>query len=215
MFTGIVETTAKVNLLEPRGEGIRIGIAPGGGFTEGVGVGDSISVSGVCLTVVGIKSGTLEFDVVSETVAKSTLGKLSPGATVNFERSLKVGDRLGGHFVTGHVDATCRILSRSPRGNEERFEIELPDGFAHYIIPKGSVALDGISLTVASLSRGAFKVAIIPHTLAETTLGAKRVGDLLNVEFDPIAKMVARYLEVRGERPTGVSMDDLGKHGFT
>ncbi|MHC4660707.1 MAG: riboflavin synthase [Planctomycetota bacterium] len=214
MFTGLVETMGKVSRAENRGGGLRLGIEVDKKFLEDVAIGDSICVTGVCLTVVETKKNILEFDVVPETVSKSTLNSLSTGTVVNYERSLRVGDRLGGHFVTGHIDTTCRILARRTAGGEERFEIELPKDYAKLVIPKGSVALDGISLTVAAIKNDSFEVAVIPHTLKVTTLGERKTGDYLNVEFDAIAKMVARHLDASGKPSDGLTMEDLNRHGF-
>jgi riboflavin synthase len=186
MFTGIVRELGLVEGLEETAEGIRLRVgAPD--TAAGVSVGDSVSVSGVCLTVVAAAGEALSFDVVPETLRRSTLGRLSVGDSVNLEPALQVGDPLGGHFVQGHVDGIARVR----RATEEGLEIEAAPEILRYVVSKGSIALDGVSLTVATLDGDAFSVALVPHTKAVTTLGQAGPGDELNVEVD----MLAKYLE--------------------
>jgi riboflavin synthase len=156
--------------------------------------GDSVAVNGVCLTVAEQKGAALEFDVIPETLACSNLGELSPGSAVNLESSLKVGDRLDGHLVYGHVDATAVILRIDSEGQGVRMWCATPPPLAPLVCQKGYVALDGISLTVAAVEEGRFAVALIPETLKRTSLGRKRPGDVLNVEADPVARYVAAVL---------------------
>lgn len=187
MFTGIVEETGRLERLERRGGCAHIFIRAEK-VLEGTKIGDSISVSGVCLTVVAVRRGCLVFEVIPRTLAATTLGFLRPGEAVNLERALRAGDRLGGHFVTGHVDCVGVIRSRIfARGNLE-FHISIPRVFMKFLIPRGSVAVDGISLTIAGTRGGAFSVSIIPHTASVTTLAKKQSGSRVNVELDMLIK---------------------------
>ena len=156
----------------------------------GASVGDSVAVAGVCLTAVEAADGVLAFDVVPETLRRSSLGRLEPGAGVNVEPSLRVGDQLGGHFVQGHVDGVGHVR----RADAEGLEIEAPPDVLRYCAEKGSIAVEGVSLTIAGLDEKSFSVALIPHTLAATTLGRRRVGDSVNLETDILAKYVDRHL---------------------
>ena len=159
--------------------------------------GDSINVSGACLTVAAREGDRIIFDVVPETIGRSTLGALRPGDRVNLEASLRIGDALGGHFVYGHVDATSRIASKVSEGQGYRIRCDVPPGLGPMIVEKAFVALDGVSLTVAKTSDGAFEVALIPETLGRTTFGDKEPGASVNVEVDPIARYVASIIEHR------------------
>ena len=190
MFTGLVETIGRVVARTPRGRATRLTLAselP----SQGTEVGASVSVDGVCLTVAARSGDRIMADVVAETLSRSTLGGLRARQRVNLERSLRLGDRLGGHLVAGHVDRTVRVRSVRRHGADRRLELELPAELRPYVAHKGSLALHGVSLTVASLAADRFEVALVPHTLERTTLGAVRVGDRLNVEVD----LLARYLE--------------------
>jgi riboflavin synthase len=190
MFTGLVQGVGTVREVAPRRGATRIGIAfavPGDGLENG----ESIAVDGVCLTVTRKAGDRFWVDAVQETLSRTTLVHLRPGARVNLERSLRVGDRLGGHLVQGHVDAVARVVGLRRAGDDRRLRVGLPPGIAHLVADKGSIALNGVSLTVARLAPGAFEVALIPETLARTNLGEARVGQLLNVEVD----LLARYLE--------------------
>jgi riboflavin synthase len=198
LFSGLIAYLGTVASLERdvRG-GVRLRIAAPGAVAEGVAPKDSIAIGGVCLTVVEHDDTTIGFDVVPETLDRSALGALAVGSPVNVELSLRLGDRLGGHLVYGHVDATARIRSKVEEGQGHRLSVELPATLAPYIVEKGYVAVDGTSLTVAAVRGGAFEIALIPETSARTTLGTKRAGDLVNLEIDPIARYalaaVARY----------------------
>ncbi|HAJ56950.1 MAG TPA: riboflavin synthase [Candidatus Omnitrophica bacterium] len=188
MFTGIIEEVGRVSLFRKQGRCFRLGIDAEKAL-EATKIGDSISVSGVCLTVVAIEKGRLYFDVMPETTGLTTLKNICVGTRVNLERALKVGDRLGGHFVLGHADCCGVIRSKKiSRGNLE-FSIGVPAKFLKYITHKGSVAVDGISLTIADVRGASFSVCIIPLTARVTTLGFKHAGDKVNVELDMLAKL--------------------------
>ena len=185
-------------LIAYRGRVTAVAALPGGGATlrvrcEGADrerpePKDSVAIDGVCLTVTSVNGDELAFDVVPETLARSTLGDRATGDAVNVEYALRVGDRVGGHFVYGHVDAAGRVLGRTPEGQGERVRIETPALIAGLIARKGFVAVDGVSLTVASSEPGSFEVALIPETLARTTLGSRPVGSRVNLEADPLAR---------------------------
>ena len=200
MFTGIITDVGQV--IEKRGGVFTIRSAYA---ADGIALGASISHDGCCLTVTNVTAdGTgsrYTLDVSNETLSKTTLGEWTPGRAVNLERALKAGDELGGHIVTGHVDATARIVSIVPDGESRRLTFEVPDGLARYIAEKGSVALDGTSLTVNEVANNRFGVNLIPHTLTVTTWGRKKAGDRVNIEIDPLARYVARALAY-GKLPT-------------
>ena len=193
MFTGLVEEVGKVVELRKRSKGavLKIGCSR---VVDGTKVGDSVAVNGVCLTVVEIGGNYLEFFVSSETLQRSNLGRLATGEPVNLERALKLGDRLGGHIVQGHVDAVTKVVGIKREGEGYRFLFKLPQAFVHLVVEKGSIAVDGISLTVASLEPETFSVAVIPHTYENTNLKWKRAGSTVNLEFDLIGKYVERML---------------------
>ena len=191
MFTGIIVATGRVASLAEKGGDLELGIdAAALDFTR-IAVGDSVSVQGACLTVTRKEGTRFYADVSRETMAKTTLGHRGPGSTVNLEPSLRAGDALGGHWVSGHVDAlgTLRLLAQDARS--WRLEFELPESLMRYVAPKGSICVDGVSLTVNTVERRRFGVNIIPHTLKATTLGELKVGDGVNIEID----VIARYLE--------------------
>ncbi len=190
MFTGLVHSVGRVVERTPQEGSSRLGIRPEPAF-ESIERGESIAVDGACLTVVAEQSGCFYSDVVQETLSRTTLGGLRSGARVNLERSLKIGDRLGGHLVQGHVDGTAPLIESSARGDDRRLRLGLTDEIRVYVAVKGSVTLQGVSLTVSALEADWFEVALIPETLARTNLGEFRVGDRLNVEVD----LLARYLE--------------------
>jgi riboflavin synthase len=195
VFTGIVASKARVARLARRSEGALLEVERPAGWND-VAAGESIAVSGVCLTVLAPSGkGPLRFDLSPETLSRSTLGKVSPGAGVNLERALLASDRLGGHVVAGHVDATTPITGIAPADGFWTISFSLDASLARYVVEKGSVALDGISLTVARLGDDRFDVAVIPHTWEVTTLSERSVGDLVNVEVDILAKYVERMLE--------------------
>jgi riboflavin synthase len=192
MFTGIVREVGTVAAFDG---GRLVVTAPD--TAASANVGDSVSVAGVCLTVVEKYDGKLAFDVVPETVSRTTLGRLEPGGAVNLEPSLRVGDPLGGHVVQGHVDAAGRIRFTAPEGDGRRLWVDAPETVVRYCLEKGSIAVDGVSLTVAAFDEDGFEVALIPHTLAATTLGRLEAGDEVNLETDVLAKVVERLLPAR------------------
>ena len=196
MFTGIVEELGRVTAIEHGADSARLGVR-GLLVTDDAVHGASISVNGVCLTVVTVEAGEFTVDVMRETLERSSLGSLRPGDPVNLERAMRADGRFGGHVVQGHVDATARLLERVPGDRWEVVRFTLPDGLARYVVEKGSITVDGVSLTVASVDEESFTVSLIPTTLELTTLGSKRVGDLVNLEVDVIAKYVERLLDSR------------------
>ena len=197
MFTGIVAELGEVTGVEHHGDAAGLTIR---GSTEGVALGESIAVNGVCLTVTEILGGTFTADVMGETLNRSGLGALTPGDPVNLERSVRLADRMGGHLVQGHVDATATIISRTPAGHWDQVRISLPGNIARYVVEKGSIAVDGVSLTVSALGDGWFEVGLIPETLKRTTLGTRKPGDVVNLEVDVIAKYVERLLAQEGDK---------------
>jgi riboflavin synthase len=204
MFTGIVTELGEVASIEHRGDAARLTIR---GSTDDVSPGESIAVNGVCLTVTGVIDGTFTADVMGETLGRSGLGALTPGAPVNLERSVRLADRLGGHLVQGHVDETGTIISRWPAAHWDRVRISLPAAISRYVVHKGSITVDGVSLTVSALGApqpetgaGWFEVSLIPETLKRTTLGTREPGDTVNLEVDVIAKYVERLLNGEGHQ---------------
>ena len=194
MFTGIVEAVGEVAALAPSGDLTRVEVrAPS--VSEGVGIGDSIAVNGCCLTAVPAPAGALAFEAVKETLDCTSLGDLSVGSRVNLERALRADSRLDGHIVQGHVDATGRVRQLERRGDDVRLFVDCGPAVLDYLVEKGSVAIDGVSLTVVGVGEGGFDVALIPHTLEVTTLGERRPGDRVNLEADVLGKYVKRYLD--------------------
>jgi riboflavin synthase len=189
MFSGLIGYHGTVQQITPLEDGgMRLRIRCEGASDEEVEVKDSIAVNGVCLTAADMNHNVIDFDVVPETLARSNLGSLREGAVVNVEYSLRLGDRIGGHFVYGHVDATGEILSRTPEGQGERVRIALLPDLERYVPDKAFVSVDGVSVTVAGSGPGWFEVALIPETLERTTLGRRSVGERVNLEVDPIAR---------------------------
>ena len=196
MFTGIVRERGRVASVDGDGNGIRIRLeAP---LTAGeVAIGDSVSLNGCCLTVVESTDGTLAFDAVPETLARSSLEGLETGSELNVESALRAGEPLGGHYVQGHVDGVGTVRSVEPEGDGRRIWFDAPSDVLRYCVDKGSVAVDGVSLTIAGLDENGFAVALIPHTLSATTLGTLEAGARVNLEADVLAKYVERLVEVR------------------
>lgn len=193
MFTGLIEEVGSVLSLDPIAGGARLQIvAPL--IAEGIRIGDSVAVNGCCLTLTGHHDKQFTFDLLGETLDRTNLKILRCESPVNLERALAANARLGGHFVQGHVDCTARILAWEKNGADHRLEVELPAAFARYVAEKGSIAVNGISLTVAELSEKSFVVWIVSHTKSQTNLGTARVDDLVNLEFDLIAKYVERMV---------------------
>lgn len=209
MFTGLIAHLGRVVSAErdPRG-GARLIIEAPDAIAEGVVPKDSIAIDGVCLTVVECDDRTFTFDVVPETIERSTLGALQPNGSVNVELSLRFGDRLGGHLVYGHVDATASIAAKTREGQGSRISIALPDALAPYVVEKGYIAVDGISLTVAAVRPGRFEIALIPETSERTTLGRKDPGSPVNLEIDPIARYALGAAEQYFRSPSATS-DEL------
>jgi riboflavin synthase len=190
MFTGLIEAVGTVTLLEARGnDAARLVLdLP---FAGDLVLGESVSVNGCCLTVTGNEAG-VSFDLLVETLNRTNLGDLKPGDRVNLERALRADGRFGGHFVQGHVDTTATVVAAEPKGSDRNLVIAIPQGGARYFIEKGSIAVNGVSLTVASLEEESFGLWIIPHTLQETNLGDMKPGDRVNLEYDMLAKYAER-----------------------
>ncbi|MDY3127672.1 MAG: riboflavin synthase [Corynebacterium sp.] len=204
MFTGLIEEVGAISDIVRHEDSIRIEItAPK--VTEDAHRGDSIAVNGVCLTVVELRDDTFSADVMQESLSRSALGALDLGSSVNLERAMLPTTRLGGHMVQGHVDDTAQLLSRTPSEHWEVFRFSLPQGLAKYVVEKGSIALNGTSLTVSSIGANWFEVSLIPVTLAETVLGTMEVGSRVNIEVDVLAKYVERMLDpqLNGKDITG------------
>jgi riboflavin synthase len=210
MFTGLIEAVGTIAGFSRTKSGAQLEIQTP--ISAELSRGDSIAVDGACLTALDLSEAAFTADVSPETMARTTLGRTGTGRRVNLERPLAVGARLGGHYVLGHVDAIAKILSVKEMGNARRFDIELNPEIAPLVVAKGSVALDGISLTVNEVESKSFWVMIIPETLARTTLGAKKAGDLVNLEADVLGKYVLRSLALQGRG--GVDKAFLEKHGY-
>ena len=209
MFTGIVEGLGKVKRLTMKGADAVLEIETAIDLTD-VSIGDSIAVNGACLTVTFKNQQNFNADVSAETLGRTTLKFLQTGHKVNLEKSLRVGGFIGGHFVLGHIDVAGRILSQTQKSGSLILAVEMNDNLLRYIVEKGSVAIDGISLTVNKLEKGRFYVNIIPHTVANTTLLTKKEGDLVNIETDVLGKYVEKLLQTS----RGIDKDFLAQHGF-
>lgn len=219
MFTGIIEETGTIKKISRGSKSAKLRIEASK-VLEGTNPGDSISTNGICLTVVEVDQNTFSVDVMAETLRKTNFGKLSIGSRVNLERALKLSDRLGGHLVSGHIDGLGVIGNIVTEDIARIISIKTASDMLRYIIPKGSIAIDGISLTVTYVDEHSFKVSIIPHTAAETSLLSKKIGDAVNLETDMIVKYVEKLLlnksneqaENTGKR--NLDMDFLNKNGF-
>ena len=209
MFTGIVEGLGKIKRLTMKGADAVLEIESGISLVD-VNIGDSIAVNGACLTVTSKTEKTFIADVSAESLSKTTLRHLKSGEKVNLEKSLRVGGFVGGHFVLGHVDGTARILSRTQKSGSLILAVEMDEKLARYIVEKGSVAIDGVSLTVNKLEKGRFYVNMIPHTAAVTALEARKEGDWVNIETDVLGKYVEKLLQT----PRGIDKGFLEEHGF-
>lgn len=192
MFTGLVEAVGSVRSLEKRGDAARLTLETP--LARELSLGESLAVNGCCLTVTSTDGDSASFDLLVETLDRTNLGTLSGGSRVNLERALRADGRFGGHFVQGHIDTTAEVISTERKGADLNLVIAIPDGGAHYLIGKGSIAVNGVSLTVAALEQGRFGLWIIPHTLQETNLGDLRPGSRVNLEYDMLAKYVERQL---------------------
>lgn len=213
MFTGLIADVGTIKRLTPGDRATTLSIATtldAGDFA----LGDSLAVNGACLTVVQIGGEALDVTAVAETMARTTLGSLRPGEPVNLERPLQLGARLDGHLVQGHVDGVGRLENQKKTGDSVVFTFSHPEELAPYLVSKGSVAVDGISLTVAAVGRGTFDVSAIPHTLSETTLAGKARGGQVNLEMDIIGKYVAKMLQAYGGDSGGLSLSKLAENGF-
>ncbi|MDO4393300.1 MAG: riboflavin synthase [Bacillota bacterium] len=213
MFTGIIEERGKIKSVA-RGSNSAVLTIEATDILSDVHLGDSIAVNGVCLTCTSFTSTQFTADVMHETLNRSSLGQLRPGSIVNLERAMQANGRFGGHIVSGHIDGTGKITDIRRDDNAVWYTIETPAEIMRYIIEKGSIAIDGISLTVAAVSNTSFKVSIIPHTAAETTLSLKRSGDIVNLENDVIGKYVEKLIQPYDKKSSGITMEFLAGHGF-
>ena len=211
MFTGIIQAKGHIAALEQRGGDVRLSVQSDGLPFASYAVGESIAVNGVCLTAVALRDDGFDTDVSVETLDVTSLGGLGVGDSVNLEPSLSLGDRLGGHLVSGHVDCLGAVTSRKADARSIRFTVEIPEEFARYVARKGSVTVDGVSLTVNDVSATSFEVNIIPHTAEVTITGDYAVGTEVNVEVDLLARYIERLLAKDGE---GLSMEFLKEHGY-
>lgn len=211
MFTGIIASTGTVDSVEPSGGDLRLTINSGKLDLSDVKLGDSIAINGVCLTVVDINGTQLAFDVSNETLDRTSLGQAIPGSNVNLEKAMAVGDRLGGHIVSGHVDGLGKVSEMSPSARSVKFRFDVPGNLERYIAEKGSITIDGTSLTVNQVGPGWFEVNIIPHTMQETIMSDYKTGTAVNLEVD----LIARYLErlIPGMDANGLNRETLENLG--
>jgi len=211
MFTGIIAAIGKIDAVLPKGGDLSLKVATQQLDLSDVALGDSIAINGVCLTVVNLNSSTLTFDVSRESLERTSLGNTKAGSEVNLEKALAVGERLGGHFVSGHVDGLGSVLSLKESARSIQFRFEMPAELSRYIAEKGSICIDGVSLTVNNVGDNWFEVNIIPHTMQETIMSSYAVGTKVNLEVD----LIARYLErLLPETNSTITRDTLVKHGF-
>ena len=204
MFTGMIESVGKIVSKQPYGQGVELKIDTGLDLS-GDAIGDSVAVDGVCLTITKMKGSVFSAHASAETISRSTLGDIRPGAKVNIERALTLSSRLGGHFVLGHVDTVGKILQKDPAGESMRIKVGFERAYAKYVIEKGSIAIDGVSLTINDVYKDAFAVNIIEYTAQSTSLTPKSPGDRVNLEFDVLGK----YVESLLNKDTGVSLKNL------
>jgi riboflavin synthase len=209
MFTGLVQQigTVRETTASAGGRALRIACA-----LPGLELGESIAIDGCCLTVTRVMADGFTADASAETLARTTLGERRAGERLHLERALRLGDRLGGHLVSGHVDGVGRMLDRSPLGDSEQVRFEVPDELARFIAPKGSIAVDGVSLTVNGVEGARFDVVLVPYTRRETTFDERPAGSRVNIEVDIVARYVARFLEAGGGG--GVTLDLLARQGY-
>lgn len=220
MFTGIVEGLGVIRAIRPAGEGRRITVLSDFALDR-TGIGDSIAVNGACLTAVRVDRNTFDADVSPETMARTTFRQARVGDRVNLERALRLSDRIDGHLVSGHIDGVGTLLAKTPDANALRVTIAVPEALAGSMILKGSVAVDGVSLTINTLARDRFEVSVIPHTAGITAMGAKKAGDAVNIETDMIGKYVQRFLTAGNDPKAGgpsetpaIDRSFLAKTGF-
>ena len=197
MFTGIIQGVGRLAGLEPRGGDVRLQVEVGSLAFENVELGESIAVNGVCLTVVEFDAGSFAADASNETLSLTTLGGLAPGDALNLERAMRPADRLGGHMISGHVDGVGRVAAIEPDARAQRWRFEAPAGVLRYVAKKGSICVDGVSLTVNEVDDTGFEVALIPHTVENTRFAHTGVGDPVNLEVDLIARYVERLLQAQ------------------
>ncbi|TCD47308.1 riboflavin synthase [Chlorobium sp. N1] len=217
MFTGIIKDVGRIESIGRRDGGLRLRVRHGGAESlEGLSPDESVSINGACQTVVSVDGHSFEVDTVEETLRKTSLGSLSQGSLVNLERALRPIDRLGGHFVLGHVDCSAPVSSVRDLGSSREISVTYPEAFAPYIVPAGSITIDGVSLTVARLEGLRFTVAVIPFTFAHTTINALRAGSTVNLEFDILGKYVARQAATGPGAAAAPVMDEawLRERGF-
>lgn len=212
MFTGIIAALGKIESLHATGGDIRMTVATHDLDLSDVKLGDSVANNGVCLTVVDMTKATLSFDVSRESLERTSLGSLSSGSEINLEKALAVGDRLGGHFVSGHVDGLGKVIARQESARSVQFRFEVPAGLERYIAEKGSICIDGTSLTVNNVADNWFEVNIIPHTMQETIMSGYKIGTKVNLEVD----LIARYLErlLPSGHTSGITRETLLNNGF-
>lgn len=214
MFTGLIEHVGRVRLIERTGEAARLTVTAGFQASD-VALGDSVAVNGVCLTATRIVGQELTFDVSPESLTRTAFRHLATGTPVNLERALRLSDRLGGHVVSGHVDCVATITGRREISGNMVFSFRMPEEYARYVVEKGSIAIDGISLTVNSVTSDRFSVNVIPHTTVSTTLQYRRAGDEVNIETDILGKYVERLLSFGKEAaPAGLTLGKLAENGF-
>jgi len=211
MFTGIIAAIGKIESVQAKGGDIRLQVATQGLDLSDVKLGDSVANNGVCLTVIAMTQGSLSFDVSRESLDRTSLGNVKAGSEVNLEKALAVGDRLGGHFVSGHVDGLGKVINKQESARSVQFRFEVPAGLERYIAEKGSICIDGTSLTVNKAENNWFEVNIIPHTMQETVMKSYRIGTQVNLEVD----LIARYLErLLPKQDSGITRETLLQNGF-
>jgi len=211
MFTGIIAAIGKIEVVQAKGGDLRLQVSTQQLDLADVKLGDSVAINGVCLTVVDISGATLSFDVSRESLDRTSLGAVQTGSEVNLEKALAVGDRLGGHFVSGHVDGLGTVISRQESARSVQFRFEVPTGLERYIAEKGSICIDGTSLTVNNVADNWFEVNIIPHTMQKTIMSHYQVGTKVNLEVD----LIARYLErLLPQQDAGITHETLLRNGF-
>jgi len=211
MFTGIIETGGKVASAISSNKTMRLGVK-GGSFWDDVALGDSVAIDGVCLTVIEIKNGTGYFDVSKETLERSIMSAYKPERIVNLEKALRLSDRLGGHIVQGHVDGIGKYVGKSEHGGNIEMDFEIPKALAKYVVGKGSICINGISLTASKINGNKIRIALIPHTLKITSLAEIKIGDSVNIEADVIAKYIEKLL--LSDEGEVVNKDFLSKNRF-
>lgn len=216
MFTGIIEEIGTVKKIQKVSDQAVTMTISSSKILEDVGLGDSISVNGICLTVTHFTSDYFEVDAMPETIKATSLNSLKKGSSVNLERAMAANGRFGGHFVSGHIDATGKIVKKKKEQNAIYYDIEIPNDLTKYILPKGSITVDGTSLTIFGIQKNIFTISLIPHTAKETILGEKEEGDIVNIECDMLAKYVQKMLQNddHEQKVNRISKDFLQQNGF-